>query len=438
MRVLSRGTELEILGSSSNGNWFRVRHDNQLGWVATNRVVQVTRLGVTTTATAYFRQGPGTSFASMRSIIRGTNMLILGSSSNSAWLRVSMDNQIGWVSSNRVDNISDTGRGTHAVNAISAVTYTSVGLRRGPGNNYAVIRTIPANSTLAITRRSSSGAWLYVTFREFSPATGWREVRHTGWLHEDSVRIAPTNSGIVTTHGGRTNTSADLRSGAGNNHGIIRTLDSGASVTILRQSGDWLNVRAGSDEGWIREELANSTTEATTNIRTTLRSGPGNSYNEMSRVPAGINGTILHHQGMWVNIVIEGQTGWIPLSHAHIRPVTELANTRNSISNTTNIVNITGETGLRLVVPERRTIAAGHAFDIWQNVQVQYVATNGNVTNIAVSRNWPETFTHNGTTFTLEWEGILDNLIPGTYVRQIVIRRGNTVVGRGEQTIVTR
>ena len=430
MRTLTQGTELEILGTNADGRWLRVRSGNQVGFAFADSVSQTTRFGIMTAGGA-FRVGPGTGHVSMRTLTRGAQVGILGSSVDGRWLRVRNGNQVGWVFADSVG----AHRGPYAASAVSGVTYGAVQLRSGAGTNHAVIRTVPNHSTLALLNRS--GSWIRVRYRQLQ-ANGHTQVSHYGWMHEDSVRIAPTNSFMVTTHGGRVNTSADLRSGAGANHSLIRTLNNGTNVTVLRQSGTWLNVRVGSDEGWVREDFINSTTQATTTIRTTFRSGPGTAYNEIGRIPAGINGTIIHHQGLWVYMMFEGQTGWVLLTHLHIRPVRELANASNTISSTTRHINITGETGLRVVVPERRTIAAGRAFDGWQNVQVQHVAANGNVTNLALNRSWQATFTHNGTTFNLQWEGMLDNLIPGTYVRQLVVRRGNTVVGRGQQTVVTR
>ena len=101
MRTLAQGTDLEILGASANGSWIRVRVGNQIGWAHRDRVTQTIRVGVTATSAA-LRQGPGTAYASMRTLSRGTNLEILGTSLNGSWIRVRVSNQVGWVHRDRV------------------------------------------------------------------------------------------------------------------------------------------------------------------------------------------------------------------------------------------------------------------------------------------------------------------------------------------------
>jgi len=339
----------------------------------------------------------------------------------------------GWVQNSRLTRITRLpqahigSRGAGARNPTWGVTYGRAQLRNGTGSSHRILRTIADNRLVNISRRS--GAWLRVTYRG-----------QTGWIHENSVRIATTNR-ATPARTGRLNARTELRRGAGASHGVIRTLNSGANVTILRQSGAWLRVRSGNHTGWVRESFVNSTTPGVLSITAPLRRGPGNNYGQIRTVRSGVTVTVLRHQGQWSQVRVEGQTGWMRSLYINVRYLSGLANVRNSLSSTNNIASITGESGLRLVVPQRRTLGTGNAFNTWQNIRVQHVAANGNVTNIPIrfhQASWTMRFTHNGRTFSVNMEGMLDNLTPGTYERQVVVRRGNTVVARANQTTVVR
>ena len=438
-RSLPRHQAFMIL-QRTTGGWTQVviRHSGgtQTGWIRTNQVQ--TRNQVRQTrgrGNVPVRTGPGTNFRVGRRIPRQTRVTVLAESGSWSHVRFNHNGsrRHGWIQNSRLTQINRLpqphvgSRGAGARNPTWGVTYGRAQLRNGTGASHRILRTIADNRLVNISRRS--GAWLRVTYRG-----------QTGWLHENSVRIGTTNT-ATPTRNGRLNTRTELRRGAGNNHGVIRTLNSGTSVTILRQSGNWLRVRAGNDTGWVREELVNSTTPGVLSLTAPLRSGPGNNHSQIRTVRSGITVTILRQQGQWSQVRVEGQTGWMRSLYINIRHLSGLPNVRNTISSAVRTVNVTGETGLRFVVPQRRTLGAGNGFDFLEGVRVEHVNANGGVTRIPITwhqASWSWRFTHNGRTFTVNIEGILDNLTPGTYERQFMVRRGNTVVARADQTIVVR
>ena len=427
-------TRLMIVQRTTNG-WSQVRihhNDGTLhGWVRTSEIetrVHSRRL----VRNGALRGGPSTNFARIRTIPNNTSVTVRSRVGN--WYHVhviiSGRRHYGWLHQNNLPRLAlGPNVGYQTLVPVWGVTYGIAQVRRGAGTNYSVIRTINDQTQINnILRRL--GSWLEITYGG-----------QTGWIHHDSIRLR--TSGRVRNHGGRTNAEADLRRGAGTGYGIIRRLNNNASVVVLRQSGNWLRIRAGNDEGWVRDHLVNSTTPATTSISAPFRNGPGNNYNQTRVIPSGVNVTILRHQGEWINISVDSRIGWVRALHVNNRYVTggDLAGVVNRVESEVRTINVSGEAGLRLIVPTRRTIGVGSAFNALEGIRIEHTAANGNVTQIPIiwheaSMTWH--FTHNGTTFTVVIEGMLDNLTPGTYERDVVVRRGQTIVARGGQTTIIR
>jgi len=62
----------------------------------------------------------------------------------------------------------------------------------------------------------------------------------------------PVTTTIVTV----TWTSANIRSGVGNNHPVVKTVRQGDKLTVIGESGDWFNVRLeAGKEGWINSRV---------------------------------------------------------------------------------------------------------------------------------------------------------------------------------------
>jgi N-acetylmuramoyl-L-alanine amidase len=51
-------------------------------------------------------------------------------------------------------------------------------------------------------------------------------------------------------------TSANIRSGAGDNYPVVTTVKQGDKLIVLGESGEWFNVRAeGGQQGWINNRV---------------------------------------------------------------------------------------------------------------------------------------------------------------------------------------
>lgn len=116
----------------------------------------------------------------------------------------------------------------------------------------------------------------------------------------------------------------NLRAGPGLSFAVQAELAPGEALTVIGESGVWLNVqRAGGQTGWVHSEYVSSTLPASPppapgptvveviTGRLNLRSGPGLSYSVVAELPQGEKLNLLARSGAWLNLLRgNGQQGW--------------------------------------------------------------------------------------------------------------------------------
>ena len=103
--------------------------------------------GTVTGSSVNLRKGPGTGYAVITSLAKGTKLMILGSSGN--WYKVStMGGKTGYMSK------------TYVASYFTAKTTANLNLRSGPGTGYSKLGTYAKGSS--ITVYSVNGNWAYV------------------------------------------------------------------------------------------------------------------------------------------------------------------------------------------------------------------------------------------------------------------------------------
>lgn len=107
---------------------------------------------------------------------------------------------------------------------INASSTDYLNLRSGAGTNYSVIKVLNKNTSVTVVDKSNKN-WIKV---KLSDGT-------TGYCSADYLNI---------TTDARTTTSLNLRKGAGTSYAVIKTLDSGVKLDIIRFYGDsWAQVK---------------------------------------------------------------------------------------------------------------------------------------------------------------------------------------------------
>ena len=161
----------------------------------------------------------------------------------------------------------------------------------------------------------------------------------------------------MSTRTGKVKTAVILRSGPGSDHNRVQVLRPMTSVTIKFQDGDWINVEADGDDGWLRQDyivfddggIATATAEAAapaamaggisldaeemsapisvvdtskqtgkTTAMLNFRTGPSTSDGILSVLPFGAQLTILERRGDWLRVSANGQEGFVHSAYVQL------------------------------------------------------------------------------------------------------------------------
>jgi uncharacterized protein YgiM (DUF1202 family) len=116
---------------------------------------------------------------------------------------------------------------------VHAPKHGGLNLRKGPGTEYHVIKTLPHGTK--VTKIKQHGGWTKVSL-----SSG-----HVGWASSHYLKPAGYGGGwtvwgyVHLPHGG----CAYLRKGPGNGYGVVKQMYDGEKVEIIAKSGSWRKVR---------------------------------------------------------------------------------------------------------------------------------------------------------------------------------------------------
>ncbi|WDF04465.1 SH3 domain-containing protein [Shouchella hunanensis] len=347
LTTLPVGQKLELL--QKQGNWYQVKAGNQTGWVSADFIKtdgnnvgeNKPSLGsATTTARLNLRSGAGTSHRVLTTLPVGQKLELLQKQGN--WYQVKAGNQTGWVSA---DFIKTDGNnvGDNKPSLGSATTTARLNLRSGAGTSHRVLTTLPVGQKLELLQKQ--GNWYQV-----------KAGNQTGWVSADFIKTDGNNVGDNKPSLGSATTTArlNLRSGAGTSHRVLTTLPVGQKLELLQKQGNWYQVKAGSQTGWVSADFIKtngnnvgenkpSLGSATTTARLNLRSGAGTSHRVLTTLPVGQKLELLQKQGNWYQVKAGNQTGWVSA---------DFLSTNSEAKKEETIVTKAGETTARLNLRE--------------------------------------------------------------------------------------
>nr|WP_241741943.1 SH3 domain-containing protein [Shouchella lehensis] len=315
LTTLPVGQKLELL--QKQGNWYQVKAGNQTGWVSADFIKtdgnnvgdSKPSLGsATTTARLNLRSGAGTSHRVLTTLPVGQKLELLQKQGN--WYQVKAGNQTGWVSSDFIktdgNNVED-----NKPSLGSATTTARLNLRSGAGTSHRVLTTLPVGQKVELLQKQ--GNWYQV-----------KAGNQTGWVSSDFIKTGGNNVEDSKPSLGSATTTArlNLRSGAGTSHRVLTTLTVGQKLELLQKQGNWYQVKAGNQTGWVSadfiktggnnvEDSKPSLGSATTTARLNLRSGAGTSHRVLTTLPVGQKVELLQKQGNWYQVKAGNQTGWV-------------------------------------------------------------------------------------------------------------------------------
>ncbi len=208
----------------------------------------------TTKTRLNLRQGPGTEFPVIKILDQGTELILL--EDLGSWLNVQFGEALGYVHENYVtvtageaDPVEpaaptgDTapplgsGQGTSAQLHGQAVSATS--LRQGPSADFPELLALNAGDAFIILE--DLGDWLNV---------------QVGAAPGDTLGfVLETDTQAEFKLFGKTKTALNVRGGPGTGFPILKTLPAGATIQILEDLGDWLEIIHNNQTGFVSENF---------------------------------------------------------------------------------------------------------------------------------------------------------------------------------------
>ena len=194
------------------------------------------------------RERPTTNSATITSYYTGTQVEILGSTSN--WYHVrTPDGRTGYMSAAylKVGGSGSSGSGTATV-----ISYNGYGvrLRTGPSTGYRVIRTYPVGTQATVLQRGSN--WSRISI---NGTVGYMMTKFLSFGSYD-----PSGSEQVVCYAtiwSRNGYGVRLRTGPSTSYSKIGVYSVGTRVAVLQKGAVWDKIRVGSRVGWMMNEFLN-------------------------------------------------------------------------------------------------------------------------------------------------------------------------------------
>lgn len=264
------------------------------------------------------RAAPTTGSAMVGRALQGESLDVLGKEGD--WYRVSKNGSACWVAGWLVDIAQAQQGGSAAGQAV--IKGDVVNLRAAPSTGGAIVGRALQGESLDMLGKE--GDWYQVGR---NGVTCWV----AGWLVEIKQGIpsrgadpAPNPSGQASGSVEITANGVNIRSGPGTSYGILGRAGSGDTYQLLEKSGDWCKVALGSGSGWVYSQYAKISaapagdqgagagwavvSESDVNIRT----GPGTTYQVVSRASRGQRLMVADRSSDWYKVVLDnGNTGWV-------------------------------------------------------------------------------------------------------------------------------
>jgi N-acetylmuramoyl-L-alanine amidase len=220
--------------------------------------------GVVTASVLNIRQGPGTNYTKVGSLLKGAQVEIVGQ--NGAWSKIRLKSGItGWVNSSylKTSTVAENTGGSGTVQAKNGtVTGSVVNVRGGAGTQYAVKGKASRGTKVTILGQQSS--WLNVRL----------DNGVTGWIHADYVQISEAPAANNQVNGGTspgakievTGNTVNLRAGPGTNYDTRGQVKKGEQLPLLGEQGGWYRVQTSRGvaylAGWLARVLTTESASA--------------------------------------------------------------------------------------------------------------------------------------------------------------------------------
>ncbi|WP_308493243.1 SH3 domain-containing protein [Microbacterium terrisoli] len=327
--TLAKGAKVTITGVY--GAWSRVKTSTATSWVTSSylatdavtappssttppptsvcaqpkTVTAASGTVVVTVANLNARTAPSTSCSTgVKTITKGQKFTRTGTSGN--WWRLNVGGVQRWASSDYLSLQAAAPAPAPAPVATTAWATVGLNLRSSASLSAKILTVIPRGGKVTVVKKSGS----------------WSEVKYgtrTGWVANAYLTTSAPKSTTTTTTTRKTTAALNLRSSASLSAKILTVIPRGGTVTVLKTSGSWSQVKYGTRTGWVANAYLTTSTRTSTSPTTTtrkataalnLRSSASLSARVLAVIPRGGTVTVLKTSGSWSQVKYGTRTGW--------------------------------------------------------------------------------------------------------------------------------
>lgn len=228
------------------------------------------------------RTGIGTSYSIIRTLPTGAQVTVYEMSNG--WARIGSGE---WVSAAYLSETNPNAIQTKTM----YVTASALNIRTGAGTNYRVLRSIPQGTKVTV----------------YEEKNGWGRIGDGQWssmkyLSTSAPAPKPTKTMYVTA------SALNVRSGAGTNHSVRRTISKGTAVTVYEESNGWSRIGNGE---WVSSKYLTSQATKTKKVTASalnVRAGAGTKYKVVKVIYKNNVVTIYEERNGWSRI---GNGQWV-------------------------------------------------------------------------------------------------------------------------------
>ena len=271
--------------------------------------------GTVTASALNLRRDASTSSEVLTCLPRGSVVVI--TEKKDGWYGVACKGYSGFMSADYLElsDAADAALGT------GTVTGSVVNLRSGPSTDYEVIGSREKGASLTVTGVNKN--WYKL---DLNGSTGY--IR-SDYLSLGSGSSGSSSSSSTTASGTGTvrGTSVRIRSGPSTSHSILDIVNTGDTLTVTGEDGDWYKVSRSDGTGYIYKTYLSlsgsgsssssgtvsdmNDTSATVISAVHFRTGPDTSYSSRSVLSAGTSVTITGETEKWYRVDYNGTEGYI-------------------------------------------------------------------------------------------------------------------------------
>lgn len=327
--VYTKGTWLRITGES--GNFYKVTGPDGVSGYMVKDYVYISAgakgvIGIVdVNGELNMRSSGSYSGRVIATYPDGTPCILLTETGD--WYHVAVEGKNGYFNSDFIDKKYTTY--SNDIATVVSANGGGVNLRKGPGKQYGVVKTIKNGSYAMVIQKGND--WWKIS------VDGYVGYMDTDFLKDGIVRKTNTSTGMTTkpSTGGNTtagdgyalvnnpgaNQKLNLRQSASKSSRSIGQYGNGTYVTVLSQGNTWCKVIVEGKTGYMMTEflrfygLNGSSSATVTHPDRTfvyLRGGPSQSTGRiLQKVPHGARITILTPGATWSQVKYNGQTGYM-------------------------------------------------------------------------------------------------------------------------------